>query len=244
VPVTDQNTGSLELRKLELQDRERERESQLKLKELEIHEKELYIQLRLKEIETPATSPPSTNPSKFDISKRIRFVPPFQVKPTSDSRLVPLAVREQFNPFVSKGSVSLSDEGEQVPITILRDTGATQSLIVEGTLPLSEETATGATMSIQGVGCAPVSVPLHTVYLHCGLVTGPVVVGTRPSLPVQGISLLLGSDLAGSRVTPDLSVISDPELTTDVDKSMSTIPGLFPACAVTRAAARQTALQM
>ena len=78
---------------------------------------------------------------------------------------------------------------------------------MEGTLPLSKETATRATMFIQGVGLAPVSVPLHTVFLCCDLVTGPVVVGTRPSLP-----------------TP-------------------TIPGLFPACAVTKAAARRAALQ-
>jgi len=75
------------------------------------------------------------------------------------------------------------------------------------------------------------------VYLHCGLVTGPVVVGARPSLPVQEISLLLGNNLAGSRVTPDLSVTNEPELTEDVDKLDCVIPGLFPACAITRAAA-------
>ena len=40
---------------------------------------------------------------------------PRHVQPTSDSRLVPLSLHEQFNPFVSKGSVSMS-----VPITILR----------------------------------------------------------------------------------------------------------------------------
>ena len=140
---------------------------------------------------------------------------------------MPLSLHEPVNPFVSKGSVSLSKEGVQVPITILRDMGATHSLIVEGTLPLSKEIATEATMFIQGMGLAPISVPLHTVFLHCGLVTGPVVVGTRPSFPVQGISILLGNDLAGSRVTPDLSVTSNPELTTDVDKSIPTIPGLF-----------------
>ena len=125
----------------------------------------------------------------------------------------------------------------------LHDTGATQTLIVEGVLPLSRETATGATMFIQGVGLAPVSVPLHTVYLRCGLVTGPVVVGARPSLPVQGISLLLGNDLAGSKVIPGLAVDNNPELTKDVDKLDSLIPGLFLACAVTRAAARRTASQ-
>jgi len=112
--------------------------------------------------------------------------------------------------------------------------------MVEGTLPLSKETATGATVFIQGVGLAPVSVPLHTVYLCCGLVTGLVVVGARPSLPVQG---LLGNDLASSRVIPDLSVTNEPELTEDVDKLKSIIYGFFPACTVTRVVIRQTASQ-
>ena len=112
---------------------------------------------------------------------------PHHVQPTSGSGNVPLSSERQFNPFVSEGTVSLSRDGKQVPIIILRDTGATQTLIVEGALPLSRETATDATMFIQGVGLAPVSVPLHTVYLRCGLVTGPVLVGARPSLPVQGI---------------------------------------------------------
>ena len=70
---TDENT--LELRRLELQDREKKRESQLRLKELEIHEKELSIQLRLKELEVPTSKSP--NESQFDISKQIQFVPPF-----------------------------------------------------------------------------------------------------------------------------------------------------------------------
>ena len=79
IHTTDENT--LELRRLELQDREKERESQLKLKELEIREKELSIQLRLKELEIPTSSTSkSPSESQFDISKQIRFVPPFQEK--------------------------------------------------------------------------------------------------------------------------------------------------------------------
>ena len=113
---------------------------------------------------------------------------------------------------------------------------------MEGALPLSRETTTGATMFIQGVGLAPASVPLHTVYLRCGLVTGLVVLGARPSLPVQGISLLLGNDLAGRKKIPGLAVDNNPELTKDhVDKLDSLIPGLFPACAVTKATARRAA---
>ena len=34
----------------------------------------------MKELEAPATTPRPTNPSQFDISKHIRFVPPFQEK--------------------------------------------------------------------------------------------------------------------------------------------------------------------
>ena len=79
IHTTDENT--LELRRLELQGREKERESQLKLKELEIREKELSIQLRLKELEIPTSSTSKLpSESQFDISKQIRFIPPFQEK--------------------------------------------------------------------------------------------------------------------------------------------------------------------
>ena len=36
------------------------------------------------------------------------------------------------------------------------------------------------------------NVPLHQVNLKSDLVSGPVVVGLRPKLPMEGISLLLG----------------------------------------------------
>ena len=71
----------LELKRLELQDCGRERESQLKLRELEVREKELSVQLKIKELEkavvTPVKSPEATT---FDVSKHIRFVPQFQEK--------------------------------------------------------------------------------------------------------------------------------------------------------------------
>ena len=61
-----------------MQDREKKRDCQLRLKELEICEKELAMQLRLKELEVPKSSKPSTEPQY--ISKLIRFAPPFQEK--------------------------------------------------------------------------------------------------------------------------------------------------------------------
>ena len=61
------------------------------------------------------------------------------------------AKKEEKNPFISEGYVSINKGGHAVPIQILRDTGAAQSLLVEGILPLSEATATGTHVLIQGV---------------------------------------------------------------------------------------------
>ena len=56
----------------------------MKLRELELREKELTLQLKLKEVEIAAaatpTPPPSGTAALFDVSKHIRFVPPFQEK--------------------------------------------------------------------------------------------------------------------------------------------------------------------
>ena len=85
-----------------------------------------------------------------------------------------------------------------------------------------------------------VTVPLHTVYLHSDLITGPVVVGIRPTLPVKGVSFVLGNDLGGGKVKPDLWVMEHPDqfVKTEADNL-----AVFPACVVTRAAARKAKAQ-
>ena len=51
---------------------------------------------------------------------------------------------DTFKPFISQGYISIDQNStERVPITILCDTGASQSLLVEGVLPPSELSATG-----------------------------------------------------------------------------------------------------
>ena len=62
------------------------------------------------------------------------------VKPETD------VLREEFRPFVFDGSVSIDNDLH--PIRILRDTGASQSLLLEGVLPLSEKTHTGSEVLI------------------------------------------------------------------------------------------------
>ena len=46
-------------------------------------------------------------------------------------------------------------------------------------------------------------VPVHEVNIKSSLINGNIVIGTRPSLPVEGISLILGNDLAGEKVMVD-----------------------------------------
>ena len=121
--------------------------------------------------------------------------PSFQTDHKKTSKLP-----DEYTPFISCGSVSLVGSQVESPITNLLDTGATQSLILEGVLPFSSQSDTALTVLLQGAELGTFHVPLHKVSLKCGLVTGAVVVGVRPSLPVQGVSLILGNDLAGGQV--------------------------------------------
>lgn len=86
----------------------------------------------------------------------------------------------------------------EVPIKILRDTGAYNSYIVDSILPFSGDTFTGDSVLSRGMGLSVFPVPLHKMVLNCQLVQGVVAVGVRPALPIEGIHFILGNDLAGS----------------------------------------------
>ena len=121
----------------------------------------------------------------------------------------------------------------------MRDTGVTQSLLLEGVLPLGVSTSTGESVIAQGIEGGWVNVPLHKVNLVSDLVTDSVVVGTRPTLPIKGVSLLLGNDLTGGKVVADPKVTSKPITLISTEKLEEVIPGIFPSCAVTRAMAKK-----
>ena len=147
-------------------------------------------------------------------------------------------------PFVSDGFVSLSsDFVHATPIRILRDTGASHSLLLVDVLPFSSSSYSGTNVLIMGVDSDDfVSVPLHNIHLSSRLVSGPVTVGVRSSLPHKGIQFILGNDLAGEKV------IADPYLPTRscVDQPVDSVdpveqksPGRYSACAVTHAGDRK-----
>ena len=151
----------------------------------------------------------------------------------------------------------MSLDGEDVdptPVKILRDTCCAQSMILEGSLPFSAESATGESVLIQCIGMNIINVPLHKIKLKSDLVSGTVVVGVRPELPVKDVSMLLGNDLAGGKVLPE-PIVSNSPCTEGVPEEDTFCAGtirndpctegvpeedkdIFPACAVTRSVTR------
>ena len=143
---------------------------------------------------------------------------------------------ENYKPFISEGVVSLvGDENSSQKVKILRDTGATQSLMLDSVLPLTENSFTGANnVLISGVEMGILEVPLHEVNIKSSLINGNIVIGMRPSLPVEGISLILGNDLAGEKVMVDPRVVEKPRDDERTEKLAEKFPGIFPASVVTR----------
>ena len=142
---------------------------------------------------------------------------------------------ENYKPFISEGVVSLvGDENSSQKVKILRDTGATQSLMLDSVLPLTENSFTGANVLISGVEMGILEVPLHEVNIKSSLINGNIVIGMRPSLPVEGISLILGNDLAGEKVMVDPRVVEKPRDDEKTERLAEKFPGIFPASVVTR----------
>ena len=66
--------------------------------------------------------------------------------------VLPVEGNDEYSPFISDGSVALiGEEHNAKPVCVLRDTGASQSLLLEGVLPLSESTYSGSNVLLQGV---------------------------------------------------------------------------------------------
>lgn len=147
-----------------------------------------------------------------------------------------------FSPFVTEGYVSLvgSKEGRQVKI--FRDTGATESFISENVLPFSSDSYAGTNVLIKGIGLNVVSVPLHKVMMVSDLVQGEVILGVRPCLPVAGVDIILGNNLAGSRVwvdEPPALVVYPSLLMSDIlDENTQGFPEVFVSSVVTRAGSK------
>ena len=150
-------------------------------------------------------------------------------------------VEDSFEPFKSLGFVSkVGPEEVQYPVNILRDTGASHSILVRGSYPNVEETLTGEEVILDGVG-GPVNMPLAKVYLDSDFYTGFVAVAIKDSLPLESTTFLLGNDIAGGQVYPKVVVTNEPCVDSPTKNLEEEFPDLFPVCAVTRRMASQSA---
>ena len=156
-----------------------------------------------------------------------------QVGAARHSRLPPRA-------FVSSGFVSLAGTERKVPVNILRDTGSDVTLISSSVLPFSDESDTGDSVLVMGMGLQTIPAPLHTVMIESDLTEGKVVMGVVSGIPGRdgAVDILLGNDLAGLSVYPGVPppIVSEtPQFTVERDLVSQSNPEVFTACAVTRA---------
>jgi hypothetical protein len=81
---------------------------------------------------------------------------------------------------------------------------------LENSIPLSRNTSDGVTVLLQGVDPGFHNVPLHHIKLKSHFVSGQVVVGVGPTLPVEDIALLFGIDMAGDKFIMAPIISEDP----------------------------------
>lgn len=135
--------------------------------------------------------------------------------------------------LVSEGVVAITMDGKMAPISVLRNSGATQPLLVEGVIDLPPDTDLKVSTPVKGVEGGLVGTPLHRVFLKSNIVNGPVVVAIVPSLPVEGIDFVLGNDLAGTQVCIPPIVTKEPCEVPEIAVLEQEHPEVFTACVVT-----------
>ncbi|KAK4322328.1 hypothetical protein Pmani_006913 [Petrolisthes manimaculis] len=133
-----------------------------------------------------------------------------------------------YDAFLSEGLISCGEYREEV--TMLRDSGALQSLLLKEVVPVEKSGKTVLVNSLWGLD----AVPLVTIHLESELFSGSALVGVVDQLPVPGVQFILGNDLAGGKMG-SLPVVSEvPVESKETEKLVGEIPDVFPVCAITR----------
>ena len=109
-------------------------------------------------------------------------------------------VKKRETLFVTPGSVALTQDSPEVPVQILRDTGASQSILLVGTLDLPPPPPGGRMVDLVGLGGDLGACPVREIYLRSGIVNGPVEVAVLGDTVAPGVAFILGNDLAGEKV--------------------------------------------
>ena len=122
--------------------------------------------------------------------------------------------------FSSDGRVSTSDNfKESQKVRIWRDTGAFQSLIRKGTLNLNEKTFTGKKILITGIA-GSIEVELHRILIESNIFNGAIQVGEVNALPIPGIDVILGNEVAGSKLNSISGILHSPEISKEQPENL------------------------
>ena len=108
---------------------------------------------------------------------------------------------QSYRPWTKKGMIR-GPHGGPVEVSILRDTGASQSLLLRNKLPKRVIEATRETVMIEGIGGKRVKIPLCKITLKSQWKDGPIKVGVVDKLPMKGISLILGNEVKTKKCHP------------------------------------------
>lgn len=121
--------------------------------------------------------------------------------------------------------------GVKVLMTILRDTGTSDSFIQAGVLPLRKESEMGSSIPVCGMDLNVLLVSLDKVMLHSDLYQGEAELAMHLALPIQGDSVIVGNNLVGDRVWADVSppvvVVPVPLGRLELDKNEWDFPELL-----------------
>ena len=88
-------------------------------------------------------------------------------------------------------------------VSVLQDTGASQSLLLQKKLPKGVIEAVHDTVLIEGIGGKRVKIPLCKITLKSQWKNGPIQVGVVDKLPMKGISLILGNEVKSKKCQPN-----------------------------------------
>ena len=148
--------------------------------------------------------------------------------------------KDVFAPHLYKGEIKSSPRSRRrTGITILRDTGAAQSLVVRSALDKKQTwNRTGDSVIIRGIGGQRFSVPLVKAHLQSKVYSGSCQLGIVESMPVESAQVLLGNDVFSRQQASVPVMCNQIEL-----REVSPVSQLFPSCAVNKALKEQELLE-
>ncbi|KAK4324819.1 hypothetical protein Pmani_004560 [Petrolisthes manimaculis] len=140
-----------------------------------------------------------------------------------------LEMHPSYKPYCFSGSVSPDDSLQlSHPVTILRDSGSVRTFVLREAISSFPQCQTGHSLVVRGL-FSKGEVPLCKIFLQSAVMTGYVSAGIVNELPVAGVSMILGNDVAGSSMFPHSPSVSPNCASPEHEPSE-----VSPACVVTR----------